>query len=303
MSKPLHGGSTARRIRLNRLFRKNPQRTVIVPLDHSLTDGPIPGGGSGLNTLVGRLAVNGADAVVLHKGNIRFVDPAWFKQLSLVVHLSASTVHAPDPDGKVLVGTVEEALRLGADAVSVHVNVGSREEARQIADLAAVTDACDRWNVPVLAMMYPRGPQVADPTDPALVAHAVTLAVELGVDIVKTYFVGSADSMREITAASPVPVVAAGGPRAGDQNALMDFVDAVLLGGAAGVAMGRNIFESPDPGLLTRRLAERVHGGLLPPAPAEFRTGLQLGPTAFSAISPDGHAGKQKGHRREAHLG
>lgn len=244
---------------------------MIVPLDHSLTVGPIPGGGRGLNALVGQLAVNGADAVVLHKGNVRFVDPTWFKQLSLVLHLSASTVHAPDPDGKVLVGTVEEALRLGADAVSVHVNVGSREEARQIADLAAVAEACDRWNMPVLAMMYPRGPHVDDPTDPALVAHAVTLAVELGVDLVKTYYVGSVSKMLEITADSPIPILAAGGPKAGDHEALMEFVNAVLLGGAAGLAIGRNIFEDSDPGALTRQLAERVHGDLVPSAPAEFR--------------------------------
>ncbi|TDV52020.1 2-amino-3,7-dideoxy-D-threo-hept-6-ulosonate synthase [Actinophytocola oryzae] len=272
MNKPFYGGSTARRLRLNRFFRNNPQRTMIVPLDHSLTGGPIPGGGNGLNTLVGQLAVNGADAVVLHKGNIRFVDPAWFKQLSLIVHLSASTVHAPDPDDKVLVGTVEEALRLGADAVSVHVNVGSREEARQISDLGIVAEACDRWNVPILAMMYPRGPHVANPTDPELVAHAITLAAELGVDLVKTYYVGSVSKMQEITAQSPVPIVAAGGPRAGDQDALMDFVDEVLLGGAAGLAVGRNIFEAANPGALTRRLAERVHGDLVPSAPPEFRT-------------------------------
>ncbi|HYQ69116.1 2-amino-3,7-dideoxy-D-threo-hept-6-ulosonate synthase [Actinophytocola sp.] len=270
MRKPFYGVSNARRLRLNRLFRNNPQRTMIVPLDHSLTVGPIPGGGKGLNTLVGQLAVNGADAVVLHKGNIRFVDPAWFKQLSLIVHLSASTVHAPDPDGKVLVGTVEEALRLGADAVSVHVNVGSREEARQIGDLAVVAESCDRWNIPILAMMYPRGPEIATPTDPGMVAHAVTLAVELGADLVKTYYVGSATEMREITAAAPVPVLAAGGPRAGDREGLMEFVDEVLLGGAAGLAVGRNIFEDANPGELTRLLAERVHGDLVPPAPAEF---------------------------------
>jgi 2-amino-4,5-dihydroxy-6-oxo-7-(phosphonooxy)heptanoate synthase len=232
---------------------------MIVPLDHSLTVGAITSGGSGLNRLVGQLAVNGADAVVLHKGCLRFVDPCWFKQLALVVHLSASTVHAPDPDSKVLVGTVEEALRLGADAVSVHVNIGSRQEARQIADLAVVAEACDRWNVPVLAMMYPRGPLVDQPTDPALVAHAVTVAAELGADLVKTYYVGTVAEMVAITTASPVPIVVAGGPRMDGDQPLMDFVDAALLGGAAGLAVGRNIFEHPDPGALTRRLAERVH--------------------------------------------
>lgn len=226
----------ARRIRLNRLFRNNPQRTLIVPLDHPLTDGPRTVHARTLNSLVGQLAVSGADAVVVHKGNVRFIDPAWFKQLSLILHLSASTAHAPDPDHKVLVGTVEEALRSGADVVSVHVNIGAREEARQLADLAAVAESCDRWNVPLMAMIYPRGPQIVDPRDPAVVAHAVTVAAELGGDIVKTYFAGSDHAMRQVTSMSPIPVIVAGGPFTTDENDLMEFVDGALNGGAAGLA-------------------------------------------------------------------
>lgn len=151
----------AKRVRLERLFRHDDERLLIVPLDHSVTNGPITGGRR-VNHLVGRLAGNGVDAVVLHKGSLRYIEPRWFADLALIVHLSASTAHAADPDAKYLVASVEEALRLGADAVSVHVNVGSREEPQQIADLAAVADACDRWNVPMLAMMYPRGPRIRD---------------------------------------------------------------------------------------------------------------------------------------------
>ncbi|MGW3471411.1 2-amino-3,7-dideoxy-D-threo-hept-6-ulosonate synthase [Saccharopolyspora sp. NPDC000995] len=243
---------------------------MIVPLDHPLTDGPGAGRGDSLNNLVGQLAANGADAVVLHKGNVRFVDPAWFKQLSLIVHLSASTVHAPDPDHKVLVGTVEEALRLGADLVSVHVNIGSREEARQLGDLAAVAESCDRWNVPLLAMMYPRGPRITDPRDPGMLVHAVTVAAELGADMVKTYYVGSDDAMRRITSTSPIPIVVAGGLRTADEKDLLELVDGAMRGGAAGLAMGRNIFQAPHPGNLTRKLAQLVHGDVVPAAPTEL---------------------------------
>lgn len=243
---------------------------LVVPLDHSLSDGPFAAGGTGLNRLVGQLATNGADAVVLHKGSVRFVDPAWFTQTSLIVHLSASTAHAPDPDAKSLVGNVEEALRLGADAVSVHVNIGSREEVRQIADMARVAEDCDRWNVPLLAMMYPRGPHIADVRSPALVSHAVSVAVELGADLVKTYSVDSEAEMLRLADSCPVPLLVAGGPRVTDDAALLDFVDAALRRGAAGIAMGRNIFESARPGETTRRIARLVHGDVLPPAPAEL---------------------------------
>lgn len=264
------GASSARKLRLLRLYRRNPRRMLVVPLDHPLTDGPIAGGGFGLNRLVGQLATNGADAVVLHKGSVRRVDPAWFTQMSLVVHMSASTAHAPGPDAKCLVATVEEALRLGADAVSVHVNVGSRQEARQIADMAVVAEACDRWNIPLMAMMYPRGPRVTDPRDPELVAAAVTVAAELGADLIKTYALESDVDMLRLTASCPVPILVAGGPRVGDEKALLEFVDSALRCGAAGIAMGRNIFESDNPAAMTRELARLVHGDVPPPAPVEF---------------------------------
>jgi len=142
--------SFARGLRLRRLFRHGDGRLLFVPLDHSVTDGPLRRGD--LNSLLGELSGTGVDAVVLHKGSLRHVNTEWFGDMSLIVHLSVSTRLAPEPDAKYLVAHVEEALRLGADAVSVHVNLGSSQEARQIADMAAVagsanagTCRCWRW--------------------------------------------------------------------------------------------------------------------------------------------------------------
>ncbi len=248
----------ARQVRLRRLYRHGGRRMLVVPLDHSVTTGPITSGGT-LNRLVGALAANGVDAVVLHKGSLRHVDPAWFTETSLIVHLSASTVHAVDPDAKYLVASVEESLRIGADAVSVHVNLGALDEGRQIADMAAVSEACERWNVPLLAMVYPRGPQIGDPHDPDLVAHAVTLAADLGADIVKTVAPGSVAAMADIVRACPVPVIIAGGPSLATAAELRCYVTDVLRGGTGGVAMGRNIFQSADPGTTARMVADLVH--------------------------------------------
>ncbi|MEO3746338.1 2-amino-3,7-dideoxy-D-threo-hept-6-ulosonate synthase [Plantactinospora sp. B5E13] len=253
-----------RRVRLDRLYRHDSRRLLVVPLDHSVTDGPVTGG-AGVDRLIGQLAGNGVDAVVLHKGSLRYVDHRWFSELSLILHLSASTVRAEDPDAKYLVATVEEALRLGADAVSVHVNLGSREEARQIADLAMVSEACDRWNLPLLAMMYPRGPQVHNPRDPELVAHAVTVAADLGVDIVKTLYVGSVDEMADITRNAPVPVVVAGGPRRTDRTEVLAYVAEAMRAGVTGVAMGRNVFQADAPARLTREMSALIHRESVPP--------------------------------------
>ncbi|MEU4645470.1 2-amino-3,7-dideoxy-D-threo-hept-6-ulosonate synthase [Micromonospora sp. NPDC023814] len=253
------GTAFARRVRLHRLYRHREDRLFVVPLDHPISDGPVTGGGRRLDHLVGVLAAGGVDAVVLHKGSLRHINPRRFTDVSLVVHLSASTVFAADPDAKVLVASVEEALRLGADAVSVHVNLGSMQEARQLADLATVADACDRWNLPLLAMMYPRGPQVTDPNDPELVAHAATVAAELGADIVKTPYPGSAANLALVTNSCPVPVLPAGGAALADEAAVRTFVQDVLAGGSGGIAMGRNVFQASDPGATVRMLSALVH--------------------------------------------
>jgi 2-amino-4,5-dihydroxy-6-oxo-7-(phosphonooxy)heptanoate synthase len=252
--------SIGSKIRLRRLYRHGDDRLLVVPLDHSVSDGPIVPDGR-LDALVGRLAQNGVDAVVLHKGSVRHLDPAPFATAALIVHLSASTAQAPDPDAKYLVSTVEDALRLGADAVSVHVNVGSDAEREQIADLAAVADVADRWAVPVLAMMYPRGPRVTNPRDPKLVAHAASLAVDLGADLVKIPYVGDVATMADVVRGCPAPVLVAGGPPLSEPDALSGYVRDVVRSGAAGLAMGRNIFRTPDPGGTARRIADLVHNG------------------------------------------
>jgi 2-amino-4,5-dihydroxy-6-oxo-7-(phosphonooxy)heptanoate synthase len=249
--------SFARGLRLRRLFRRDDGRLLVVPLDHSVTDGPLRSGD--LNSLLGELAGTGVDAVVLHKGSLRHIDHRWFGDMSLIVHLSVSTRHAPDPNAKYLVASVEEALRLGADAVSVHVNLGSPQEARQVADLAAVAGECDRWHVPLLAMVYARGPQISDSRSPELVAHAATLAADLGADIVKTDYAGTPEQMAHVVSACPIPVIVAGGPRSADPGTVLAYVSDALRGGAAGVAMGRNVFQADQPGLMATSIARLVH--------------------------------------------
>jgi 2-amino-4,5-dihydroxy-6-oxo-7-(phosphonooxy)heptanoate synthase len=246
------------RLRRDRLHRRDDERLMIVPLDHSVSDGPIAPCGA-LDRLVGELAGAGVDAVVLHKGTVRTLDPKHFVHTSLIVHLSASTAHAPDPDAKYLVADVETALRLGADAVSVHVNMGSRQEAAQVADLARTAEMCDRWNLPLLAMMYARGPAIRDAADPTLVSHAATLAADMGADIVKVSYPGSEANLAELVRSCPVPVVVAGGPPVTDTTELLGRVASMMRAGAAGVAMGRNIFRAPHPGALAREVTRTVH--------------------------------------------
>lgn len=254
-----HSYHFARAVRMMRLFRHHPRRTLIVPLDHPVSTGVPATFHWSVDPLLADLTTAGVDAVVLHKGMLRHIDPGLFRRLSLILHLSASTACAPDPDAKCLVADVEEAVSLGADAVSIHVNLGSLDERRQLEDLGHVAQQCDRWNMPLLAMVYPRGPAIKDPRDPALVLHAAVLAANLGADLVKTEFAGSLTAMADVVAACPIPVLVAGGPKLADEEQVLEFVGTAIDAGASGVALGRNVFMSADPRAMATRIAHRVH--------------------------------------------
>ncbi|MDQ2587681.1 2-amino-3,7-dideoxy-D-threo-hept-6-ulosonate synthase [Saccharothrix yanglingensis] len=243
-------------LRLRRLSRPRDDRYLFVPLDHSVSDGPVVSRDR-WRDLVDSVVVGGADAIIVHKGRVRTIDPDVLAGCALVVHLSAGTAHMADMNAKVLVGDVEEALRLGADAVSVHVNIGSDTEARQLADLGSVAAACDDWNVPLIAMAYPRGPRIVDPNDPALLAHVVNIAADLGADIVKTNLAAPSERMAEVIATSPIPVLVAGGPATG--GSLVDHARTAMAVGCAGLAVGRRVFTSPTPMSLVAELASIVH--------------------------------------------
>ena len=124
---------SGRALRLGRLFKGDETPLFLVPLDHTVTDGPFTDA-RGYDALLGILADNGADAIVVHKGRLRLLPRSVYARLAVVVHLSASTRYAADPTFKYQVAEVEDCLRRGADAVSVHVNVGSLTEDRQLRD-------------------------------------------------------------------------------------------------------------------------------------------------------------------------
>lgn len=243
-------------LRLRRLSRPQDDRYLFVPLDHSVSDGPVVPRDR-WHDLISAVVLGGADAVIVHKGRVRTLDPAVLGGCALIVHLSAGTSHMADAHAKVLVGEVDEALRLGADAVSVHVNIGSDTESRQLADLGTVAAECDRWNVPLVVMAYARGPRIGDAADPAVLAHVVNIAADLGADIVKTTLARPAEEMAEVTASCPVPVIVAGGPAS--ENSLAGHARTAMATGCAGLAVGRRVFTSPTPMQLVAELASIVH--------------------------------------------
>jgi fructose-bisphosphate aldolase/2-amino-3,7-dideoxy-D-threo-hept-6-ulosonate synthase len=246
-----------KQIRLERIMDRNTHRTVIVPLDHGVTSGPIPGLVD-LETTVNAVAEGGANAVIGHMGLALYGHRRSGRDIGLILHLSASTALGPDPNEKVLVNTVTHALKMGADGVSVHINIGAESEAQMLSDLGRIAVECMEWGMPLLAMMYPRGRKVIDEHHVDHVKIAARVAAELGADIVKTVYTGNPDTFREVTRGCPVPVVVAGGSKT-DDRASLELIEGAMLGGAAGISVGRNAFQHRNPAGFIRAASRIVH--------------------------------------------
>jgi len=228
---------------------------LCIPMDHSLTVGPIAGLEDAEET-IGQVARGGATAILAHKGIIRSLRKP--VPSGMIVQLSASTTLGTAPNRKVLVASVPESLRLGADAISIHVNIGGKEEPEMLQQLGMISDECEAQSVPFIAMMYPRGENVRDPSDPDVVAHVARIGAEAGADIVKTVYTGSPETFRSVVRRCPVPVVLAGGSKSDSDEALLRMTRDTMEAGAMGVTYGRNVFQHKSPFLITRALRRVV---------------------------------------------
>ncbi|HDM36652.1 MAG TPA: fructose-bisphosphate aldolase [Candidatus Syntrophoarchaeum butanivorans] len=247
-------------VRIERIMDRDSRNLVVIPMDHGISIGPTKGLLKMADT-INRIAEGGANAVLLHKGMVKHGYRGYGRDIGLILHVSASTSLAPDPNEKVTVCEVEEAIRLGADAVSIHVNIGSETEPEQLMQLGYLAQRCDYWGMPLLAMMYPRGKNIKNPHDPAVVAHASRAGAELGADVIKTNYTGDPDSFKDVVEGCPVPVIIAGGPKVETDLDLLEMIEGAMEAGARGVAIGRNVFQHDDPTLITRAICMIVHEG------------------------------------------
>lgn len=251
--------------RLRRIMRDG--RTLIMPMDHGVTK--VENGLENVEEILRNVA-DYIDAVVLHKGIVKHSKAVVDLEIGLIVHLSASTSLSRDPNDKRIVSSVENAISLGADAVSVHVNIGSETEARQLEDLGKICEISDHYGIPTLAMIYPRG-KVEVNTE--TVAQSARIGYELGADIVKVPYI---DKFSQVTKYCKVPVVIAGGSKESEYE-LLRKVELALKNGACGVAVGRNIFSSASPRDIAKALHHIIHDGMSVEEVLEYEGDLVAG--------------------------
>ena len=177
----------------------------------------------------------------------------------MIIHVSVSTSLGMAPNRKMLSTSVLEGLRLGADAISVHVNIGSKEEPEMLEQLGMVADQCDDYQVPFIAMMYPAGREHQGPRRPCRRgARGEGRRRGRGGHRQDCLHGRPSRAFREVVRKCPVPVVLAGGVKVDTDEKVLKLAHDVMEAGAIGVTFGRNVFQHPDPTSITRALRRIV---------------------------------------------
>lgn len=153
-----------------------------------------------------------------------------------------------------------EAIELGATAVAATVYVGENREDEMLAQFAGIRQECSMSGLPILGLMYPRGPNIVNPNAWEIVSYAARVGAELGADIVKTYWTGSSESFSRVTKVTPVPIMVAGGPQMAARDSLV-MVSEIVKAGAAGIAVGRNVWQHENPVGMLKAIRAIVHEG------------------------------------------
>lgn len=244
---------TGKERRLGRLLKGPDRRCLMVPLDHGPWLGPIQGIDRP-RVIVQKVLDGGANALLVSPGVTRTIQPIMEPDVGIVLRVSITLGLAPEARQETPVATVETALCLDADAVAVSIFFGRGGEVETMRYLGRLAEECNRYGMPVLAEMMPTMEQAYDST---AIAHAARIGFEMGADLIKTNYCGDIKSFKDIVASSPVPIVVAGGPRNDNgEDGTLQMVREIVEAGAAGVAIGRRVWQAEDPEATVRQMAK-----------------------------------------------
>lgn len=244
--------------RYDRLVNPQTGKTVLLPFDHGLPFGPLPGIVDPRQT-TRWAAAGGVNAVIFNQGLAQSLSPEMNADIAAVHMLTNSCTleHAA------LFGSVARAVKWAADGVALEILVGAETERQMIEQAGPVLDACAEWNMPALFMMYPTERFMEQVGQAEAIRRAARAGAELGATIVKTAWPGSKADLERVVESCPTPLVIAGGSQKTLEQTFQmarDIVDA----GAIGVAMGRNLWGAENPVKMIRAIGAIVHQNASP---------------------------------------
>lgn len=236
--------------RLARIFRPESGRTVMLAIDHGYFQGPTTGL-ERVDLSIVPIAPY-ADALMLTRGMLRSTIPA-AHQGGIVMRASGGPSILKDLSNERTALDMEDAARMNVHAVAVQVFVGGEHETQSVENMTHLVDDGYRYGIPVLGVTAV-GKELA--RDARYLGLATRICAELGAQVVKTYY--CAEGFEQVTAGCPVPIVMAGGKKLPEREAL-EMAYRAVQEGAAGVDMGRNIFQSQSPAAMIQAVAKVVH--------------------------------------------
>ncbi len=236
--------------RLSRIFNPKTGRTVMLAFDH----GYIMGSTSGLERmdLVLPELIEYVDCIMGTRGALRSCIPPTFNKAVALRCSAGSSVLDDDMSQEVIAVDIEDAIRMNASCMAIQTFIGSPGQKSSIENLCKTIDAGNRYGIPTLGVVAV-GKQMERTTQFFLLA--TRMLAEFGAQIIKTYY---CDDFEKIVAACPVPIVVAGGKKLPENEALT-LVYSAISAGAAGVDMGRNIFQAASPKAMVQAIAKVVH--------------------------------------------
>ncbi len=247
-------------LRLGRIFDPQTETALVVPMDHGVAlytqvlEDP--------RQLVRSLADAGANAFLLNRGLAKFVASEIRGRAGLILRVSCCTGFNSDATQQMVVSTVEEALRLGADAVAPSFFFGTENEPRDLRLWGLLADECDKWAMPLFPEVHPPAGEGALPHSGPYSMEAMRLCVraagEIGADFIKTWYSGDPQSYREVVDNSLVPILIAGGPKADTPREVLAMVNGAMAAGARGVCVGRNVFMAENPAAMLAAIAQII---------------------------------------------
>jgi fructose-bisphosphate aldolase, class I len=240
--------------RLNRIFRSD-GRSLIVALDHGLTEGPTKGL-EDPGKILTEIVAGGADAILTSYGvATRFARE--ISPLGLILRLDVGGTKLGKMGPGIQFFEVEDAIRVAADAIAISAFPGTPQEQSTMQMLAGVIAEAHTWGMPVMAELQPGGFDAGpDFFTTENIALSARVAAELGADWVK---VPHAPNFDHVIGSCYVPVVMLGGVKVKDERVLFETIHQAVQDGASGIAIGRNIFQSEYPAGIVAAMAAIIH--------------------------------------------
>ena len=264
-------------LRAARLFNKDSGRAFITAFDHGSTVGPRPGSENAVE-VIERIISGNPDGILMAPGIMKQAGhlfgfrgaPAPIVRADWIFnHDSMKALPAPLQDREQgehyrVVCTPEQALNMGAEALTMFLIVGTddgAEFADNVYELSHTIEQANAIGLPVIVESVLGGPRLMDDQRNAeLLALAARMAAELGADMIKTTYTGDTESMRQVVAGCPVPVLVLGGVRSDTPEPVLQATRDALAAGARGAVYGRNVWQADDPVEMCRLLRGVIHG-------------------------------------------